>query len=124
MTSSTLMEKANSKIQLNEPERNESYAIVQTSGKQFILQPGHWYDIDFIKPAKLGDFLYFNKILLFKKETTIQLGTPFLNAAKLSAKILQKVQGKKVIVLKTKPKKKYTRTKGHRQMYTRVQIDG
>jgi large subunit ribosomal protein L21 len=118
------MEKANSKIQLNEPERNESYAIVQTSGKQFILQPGHWYDIDFIKPAKLGDFLYFNKILLFKKETTIQLGTPFLNAAKLSAKILQKVQGKKVIVLKTKPKKKYTRTKGHRQMYTRVQIDG
>ena len=36
---------------------------------------------------------------------------------------IQQVKGKKITVLKTKPKKNYTRTRGHRTLYTRVQID-
>jgi large subunit ribosomal protein L21 len=100
------------------------YAIAQTSGKQFLLKPGKWYDVDYIKNGTIGDFLSFNKILLFRKETKIQLGKPFLLSSKIPAKIIQEVvKGKKITVLKTKPKKNYTRTRGHRQMYTRVQID-
>lgn len=98
------------------------YVIAQTSGKQFLFEPGNWYDIDYIKNGNLGDFLYFNKIMLFKNENKVQLGQPFLNTA-IPAKILQQVKGKKIVVLKTKPKKKYTRTKGHRQAYTRIQIE-
>ena len=30
------------------------YAIAQTSGKQFLVKPGQWYDIDFIKDGKIG----------------------------------------------------------------------
>lgn len=102
---------------------NESYAIAQTSGRQLFLKPGQWYDVDFIKKGNLGDFIYLKKILFFRKEKKIQVGKPFLAASQISAKILQEVKGKKLIVLKTKPKKKYTRIKGHRQSYTRVQID-
>jgi len=98
------------------------YAIAQTSGKQFLIKPGQWYDVDFIN-GNLGDFIYLNKILLFRKENQIQLGKPFLTDSQIPAKIIQQVKGKKITVLKTKPKKKYTRTKGHRQAYTRVQID-
>ena len=98
------------------------YVIAQTSGKQFLFEPGNWYDIDYIKNGNLGDFLYFNKIMLFKNENKVQLGQPFLNTA-IPEKILQPVKGKKIVVLKTKPKKKYTRTKGHRQAYTRIQIE-
>ena len=47
----------------------------------------------------------------------------FLSKSKIPAKIIQQVKGKKITVLKTKPKKNYTRTRGHRQLYTRVQID-
>ena len=59
----------------------------------------------------------------FLNNNKIQLGQPFLENSKIPAKIIQQVKGKKITVLKTKPKKKYTRTRGHRQPYTRVQID-
>jgi len=100
-----------------------NYVIAQTSGKQFVFKPGEWYDIDYIKEGAIGSFLYLKKILLLKKEKNIQLGTPFLAESKISAKIIQQVKGKKITVLKTKPKKKYTRTRGHRQKYTRIQLD-
>lgn len=99
------------------------YAIAQTSGKQFFLKPGQWYDVDFINNVDLGDFIYINKILFFRKNNVVQLGKPFLGKSQIPAKIIQQVKGQKIIVLKTKPKKTYTRTRGHRQPYTRVQID-
>ena len=57
-------------------------------------------------------------------DNKVQIGKPFLTNSKISAKIIQQVKGPKITVLKTKPKKRYTRKKGHRQSYTRVQIDG
>jgi large subunit ribosomal protein L21 len=100
------------------------YAIAQTSGKQFLVKPGQWYDIDFIKNGNVGDFIYLNKVLFFRNDNKVQIGKPFLTNSKISAKIIQQVKGPKITVLKTKPKKRYTRKKGHRQSYTRVQIDG
>ena len=99
------------------------YAIAQTSGKQFLVKPGQWYDVDFIKDGKEGDYIYLNKILFFRNENKVQIGKPFLPEGKIPAKIIQQVKGKKITVLKTKPKKRYTRPRGHRQPYTRVQID-
>ncbi len=98
------------------------YTIIQTSGKQFLLNTNRWYDIDFIKKAKIGTLITLNKILLFKKAIKIQLGKPFLNQSLLSANVIQQVKGPKFTVLKTKPKKNYTRTKGHRQKYSRIQL--
>jgi large subunit ribosomal protein L21 len=99
------------------------YAIAQTSGKQLLLKPGQWYDVDFISSGKTGDYIYLNKILFFKKDNRIQIGQPFLQNSQVSAKIIQQVKGPKITVLKTKPKKHYTRTQGHRQLYTRIQIE-
>jgi large subunit ribosomal protein L21 len=99
------------------------YVIANTSGKQFLFKPGQWYDIDFIKNVKLGDFIAINKILFFRKNDEVQLGKPFLGNSQIPAKIIQQVKGEKIIVLKTKPKKKYTRKRGHRQPYTRIQLD-
>ena len=99
------------------------YAIAQTSGKQFLIKPGQWYDVDFIRNGNIGVFIYLNKILFFRNENKIQLGKPFLLNSQISAKIIQQVKGTKITVLKTKPKKNYTRTRGHRQLYTRVLID-
>lgn len=103
--------------------KDSEYAIVQTSGKQILLKPGKWYDVDFISNGNLGDSVCLNKILFFKKDNKIQLGRPFLEKSQIIAKIIQQVKGPKITVLKTKPKKNYTRTRGHRQLYTRIQID-
>jgi large subunit ribosomal protein L21 len=99
------------------------YAIAQTSGKQFLVKPGQWYDVDYISNGNLGDIISLNKILFFRKDNQIQLGKPFLENSQIPATIIQQVKGPKITVLKTKPKKKYTRTRGHRQAYTRIKID-
>jgi large subunit ribosomal protein L21 len=99
------------------------YAIAQTSGKQILVKPGQWYDVDYISEGNLGDVLSLNKILFFRKENLVQLGKPFLEKSQIPATIIQQVKGPKITVLKTKPKKNYTRTRGHRQKYTRIQID-
>ncbi len=99
-----------------------NYVISQTSGKQFLFKPGYWYDIDFVKGSKIGDFILLSKLLAFQKDNLVQVGQPFLAEGKIPATIIQTVKGKKVTVLKTKPKKKYTRVKGHRQLYTRIKI--
>ena len=58
------------------------------------------------------------------KNNQVQIGKPFLEKSQISARILQsEIKGPKITVLKTKPKKKYTRTRGHRQSYTRIFID-
>ena len=62
--------------------------------------------------------------MFFRKNNQVQIGKPFLEKSQISARILQsEIKGPKITVLKTKPKKKYTRTRGHRQSYTRIFID-
>lgn len=99
-----------------------NYSLIQVSGKQFFIQKNHWYDIDFIKHGNLGDMVLLNKILLNKKENQVQLGKPFLEASVIPAKIIQHHKSSKLIVLKTKPKKHYTKVRGHRQKYSRIFI--
>lgn len=99
-----------------------NYLVVQTSGRQFLMKHDEWYDVDFIRQSSVGDHISLHKPLLFKKEKRLQIGKPFLKT-KISAKIIDQVQGPKVVVLKTKAKKRYTRKRGHRQKYTRIQLD-
>jgi large subunit ribosomal protein L21 len=96
------------------------YIIAQISGKQYLMELNKWYDIDFIRDVKINDIVVFNKILLFYKNNKVQLGYPFLSNMNIYAKILKQVKSKKIIILKTKPKKHYTRTHGHRQNFTRI----
>lgn len=98
------------------------YAISQISGKQFIIQPNQWYDIDFVQSAKVGDTVLLQKILFLRHQNYIQLGNPFLSSCKIFGTILNHVTHKKLMVIKTKVKKHYTRTRGHRQKYTRIKI--
>ena len=96
------------------------YIITQISGKQYLMELNKWYDIDFIRDVKINDIFVFNIILLFYKNNKVQLGYPFLSNMNIYAKILKQVKSKKIIILKTKPKKHYTRTHGHRQNFTRI----
>lgn len=96
-----------------------TYIILQSFGKQFIIKRNFWYNFDFIKLQKTKSVL-FNKLLLLKKDNNIQVGKPFLKNIFILGSILENTYGKKIIVLKTKPKKSYTKIKGHRQKYTKI----
>lgn len=99
-----------------------NYVIIQISGKQYIVKPGKWYDIDFISTSNINDVLFLQKILLIKTKNKIQFGKPFLTNVALPARVIAHTKGQKINVLKTKPKKGYTKNLGHKPMYTRILI--
>lgn len=99
------------------------YFILNVSGKQILVKPGNWYDIDFIKQGKIGDLISFKKVLLYRNSCKVQIGRPFLKEGFLTGQLIQTVKSKKVTVLKTKPKKNYTRIKGHRQLHSRIKFE-
>lgn len=99
-----------------------TYIITQISGKQYLMELNKFYDVDFIKDSEVNDIIKLNKVLLFYNDNKVQLGYPFLTKIKVYAKILKHFKGEKITVLKTKPKKHYTRTKGFRKVFTRIEL--
>lgn len=98
------------------------YAIIETGGKQYIVEAG-----DKIKVEKLdvkeGDKVTFDKVL-FVSGDDAKVGAPFVDGAKVEAKVLAQGKGKKVVVYKYKSKKNERKKNGHRQPYTLVEISG
>lgn len=98
------------------------YAIIETGGKQYRVQEG---DVVFIEKieAEAGAEYAFDKVLAVSKEGNLNLGAPYVDGASVNAKVIGHGKGKKVIVFKFKAKKGYRRKQGHRQPYTKVQIE-
>jgi large subunit ribosomal protein L21 len=98
------------------------YAIVETGGKQYKVQEG---DVVYLEklPYESGSEVVFDKVLVLSKESGVEFGAPVVEGAKVNAKVLSHGKAKKIIVFKYKPKKGYRKKQGHRQSYTKVQIE-
>lgn len=98
------------------------YAILETGGKQYKVQEG---DVLFIEKltAEEGETINFDKVLLVGKEEGVVVGAPTVAGATVSAKVLAHGKAKKIIVFKYKAKKNARKKQGHRQPYTKVQIE-
>lgn len=97
------------------------YAVIETGGKQYKVSEG---DVIFIEKldAAEGDAVKFDKVLAIGGEKTV-IGTPVVEGASVDAKVVANGKGKKVIVFKYKPKKGEKTKQGHRQPFTKVQIE-
>jgi large subunit ribosomal protein L21 len=97
------------------------YIIAELAGQQIFLTPYNWCDLTLPINLKKGDVLHLNKILVIKEGDNVQFGQPFIDDTFYFAKVIKVFKAKKVIVLKTKPKKNYTKKQGHRQSIVRIQ---
>ena len=97
------------------------YAVIETGGKQYKVSEG---DVIFIEKldAAEGDAVKFDKVLVVGGESTV-IGTPVVAGASVDAKVVANGKSKKIIVFKYKPKKGEKKKQGHRQPYTKVQIE-
>lgn len=96
-------------------------AIIKTGGKQYVVSQGKRIKIEKIE-GKEDKEITFNDVLLLATDKNIEIGTPLIKNAKVIGKILKQGRGKKVIVFKYKPKKRYQKKQGHRQFFTEVEI--
>ncbi len=97
------------------------YAVIETGGKQYKVSEG---DIIFIEKLEVneGDTITLDKVVAVSDDNGIKVASE-VNGANVSAKVLKNGKEKKVIVYKMKPKKGYRKKQGHRQPYTKVQIE-
>jgi len=98
------------------------YAVIETGGKQYKVQEG---DVVFIEKldAEDGAAVTFDNVLAISEEGHVTFGKPLVANASVAAKVIGQGKEKKVIVFKYKAKKGYRNKTGHRQPYTKVQID-
>lgn len=97
------------------------YAIVEIAGQQFKVEKGKKMFVHRLDQEQ-GAELEFDKVLLVDNDGKIKVGTPVVKSAKVTAKVLDHVQGDKVVVFKKKRRKGYRVKNGHRQQFSQIEI--
>ena len=99
----------------------QTYAIVETGGKQYKVAPGQKIDVDRLAVAE-GEDIELSRVLLIADGEDTIIGSPTIDGAKVIATCLGEKKGDKIIVFRYKPKVRYRRKTGHRQLYARLEI--
>ena len=98
------------------------YAIVEDGGKQYKAVEGATIEVDYF-PAEAGEPVDLERVLMVVEDGNVNVGTPLVTSAKVQASVVSQVKGPKIVVFRYKPKKRIRRKTGHRQKYTRLQIE-
>ena len=97
------------------------YAVLTTGGKQYRVEQGDRLKIEKLSGA-VGDEVRFDNVLLFGGTANIKIGCPHVEGVVVKGLILEQDRSKKVIIYKVKRRKKFRKTQGHRQAFSRVEI--
>ena len=99
------------------------YAIIETGGKQYRVQPGDVIDVELTQASESGEAIQFDRVLMVGGEGEPRVGSPTLDGTSVSGSLVDAVRGPKILVFKKKRRKGYKRLRGHRQDLHRVRID-
>ncbi len=103
-------------------KRIDSFAVIKTGGKQYLVEPGKSYRFEKISGEE-GAKVNFDEVLLVSEGGKVDIGRPFVEGAEVLGKIVSQFKDEKVKVLKYKKRKRYRKTYGHRQPLTEVKIE-
>ncbi len=98
------------------------FAIIETGGKQYKVNEG---DVIFVEKLEVaeGDKITFDRVLVVSDADSLKVGAPVVEGATVTANVLKNGKAKKIYVMTYKSKKNEKRKIGHRQPYTKVQIE-
>ena len=97
-------------------------AIIVTGGKQYNVSEGDTLFIEKLD-VNAGDAVAFDQVLAIVDGENTKFGTPVVEGAKVDATVVKNGKGKKIRIFKYTPKKGYRKRQGHRQPYTKVEIN-
>jgi large subunit ribosomal protein L21 len=99
------------------------YAVIQTGGKQYRVEQGTLLKVEKLELG-IGDNIEFDKVLMYQSTDAVKVGAPYVDGAKVTAKILSQGRHKKIRIIKFRRRKHHMKHMGHRQFYTEIQITG
>ncbi|MEO0155917.1 MAG: 50S ribosomal protein L21 [candidate division WOR-3 bacterium] len=97
------------------------FAVIKTNSYQYVVSKGD----KVIIPAVLGESgkeIEFDKILMIKDESGVVVGKPYVEGAIVKGIIRKTGKLPKVMVYKFIRRENYRRKKGHRQLFSEVEI--
>ncbi|MGB0428932.1 MAG: 50S ribosomal protein L21 [Bacteroidia bacterium] len=97
------------------------YAIVEIAGQQYKVEKDQKIYTHRLTGDE-GSEVTFDKVLLTDNDGNVTIGSPTVDGASVTAKIVEHLQGDKVIVFKKKRRKGYKKKNGHRQALTQIEI--
>jgi large subunit ribosomal protein L21 len=97
------------------------FAVVDILGQQLKVMENTKYYVPKLK-EKVDSEVSFENILLMGDDKSTKIGTPYVNGAKVTAKVLEHIKDDKVIVFKKKRRTGYQKSNGHRQQLTRIEV--
>ncbi len=98
------------------------YAIIESGGKQYRAVEGATIEVDLME-VEVGQQVKFPSVLLLVDGDEIAVGAPLVDNASISATVVGHVKGPKIDVFRYRPKKRIRVKTGHRQQYTRLQVN-
>jgi len=99
------------------------FAIIKVQGKQYLIAKGDILEIAKLKDAKKDGIITIKEVLLYVDRSKNKVGQPYVSGARVKAKVIDPLKrGKKIEVLKFKPKKRYTKKLGFRPQLTVLKI--
>lgn len=97
------------------------FAVIELGGHQYIVKKGDTLEVEKVDAVAGKDFKI-EKVLAIANENEVNLGKPYISGAFVSAQFIEDFRGKKVLVFRYRPKKRYRKLKGHRQTYSKIEI--
>ena len=98
------------------------YAMVEIQGGQYKAEKGARLTVQKVSAEK-GDVVKLDKVLLVRDEKNVKVGEPYVKGASVKGVVEEHTRGPKLIVRKYKRRKRYKRTQGHKQHFSRVRIE-
>jgi large subunit ribosomal protein L21 len=99
------------------------YAIIQTGGKQYKVEPGNQVKVEKLL-GEPGSQVEFDQVLAVKTDEGLNIGKPIVPDATVKATIVRTAKDRKIIVYKKKRRHGFHKKQGHRQWFTLLKIDG
>ena len=98
------------------------YAIMETGGKQYKVAVGDMVNVELL-PVEADQTITIDKVIAIVNDDNTVVGNPYVEGASVTCKVIENGKAKKVIVFKYKAKKNIRKKNGHRQPFTKLQIE-
>lgn len=99
------------------------YAIISLQGRQYKVENGSILSVNRL-PQQAGESVELKDCVMAARDDdgSFKTGTPALQDASVKLDVMEHFKADKVTAFKMKRRKRYRRTKGHRQAMTKVKV--